>query len=77
MGNRQPMAVLNVGDWVVVGVDGCEGLGRVTLTNFHPKTHLVWLADGSMPFAVLRDERLLIPLPHGLKPILDSIKGEE
>lgn len=76
MGNRQSMVVLKKGDWVKVGIDGCEGLGYITLIDFHPKSHLVQLADGSMPFAVLRDESLLDPLPEGLNPLLNSTQGE-
>jgi len=71
MGDRQSMAILK-GDYVLV-----EGkIGRVAMLNFHPKTHLIDLLDGSMPFAVLRDESLLDPLPEGLNPLLNSTQGE-
>lgn len=74
MGNRQPMAVLSKGDWVMVGVDGCEGLGYITLLNYVNDAHLVWLADGSMSFAVLRSQDLLEPIDPNLYPLLNSTK---
>jgi hypothetical protein len=67
------MAVLRVGDWVKVGIDGCEGFGCVTLLNFNPKAHLVQLVDGSMPFAVLRSEDLLEPIDPAFNVLLTSV----
>ena len=64
-------------DYVLVGIGGCEGIGRITQTDFHPKTHLVWLVDGSMPMAVLRGEDLLTPIDPALYPILSDSTKEE
>jgi hypothetical protein len=72
------MAILKKGDWVLVerDSDGCGGYGYITSANFHPKTHLVWLVDGSRPFAILRHERTLTPIDPAFHNLLTDVYKE-
>ena len=68
------MAVLKAGDYVLV--EG-EGLGKITLVDFHPQTHLVWLMNGNTKFAMLRHQRLMTKIDPALYPILSDSTKEE
>ncbi|WP_396189358.1 hypothetical protein [Flavobacterium sp.] len=66
------MAILK-GDWVLV--EG-EGVGQVTVENFHPKTHLVSLVGGSYTFAVCRQEALLTKIDPAFYVLLTDVNKE-
>ena len=68
------MVVLNRGDYVLVKD---EGVGRITVTDFNPCYHLVWMLDERSPMSILRHKHYLTPIDPALIPILsDSTKGE-
>ena len=69
------MAVLNKGDYVLVKD---EGVGRITVTDFNPSYHLVWMLDERSPMSILRHKHYLTKLDDALIPILsDSTKQGE
>jgi uncharacterized protein YbgA (DUF1722 family) len=67
------MAILKVGDWVLV--EG-EGVGKITLIDFHPKYHLVWLLDSESKFAVLRSEHLMTFIDPAFHKLLTDVYKE-
>ena len=71
------MAILNVGDYVVVE-DGEGGkVGKITQTHFHPMYHLVWLLDGSMPMATLRHQQDLTKIDPAFHNLLTDVYKEK
>jgi hypothetical protein len=72
------MAILNKGDWVLVeqDSDGYGGYGYITCKDFYPQKHFVWLADGSMPFAILRHEDTLTPIDPAFHNLLTDVYKE-
>lgn len=73
------MAILKVGDYVLVEGDDGEGekVGRITKTNFHPMYHLVWLLDNSMPMAVLRHQQYMTLIDPAFHNLLTDVHKEE
>ena len=71
------MAILNVGDYVLVNDEGVEKLARITLTHFHPMYHLVWLLDGSMPMATLRHQQDLTKIDPAFHNLLTDVHKEK
>jgi hypothetical protein len=67
------MAILKVGDYVMV--EG-EGVGKITLVDFHPKYHLVDLLDGSSPMASLRDEKYMTLIDPAFHNLLTDVYKE-
>ena len=66
------MSTLFKGDYVLV-----EGkVGRVTMIDFHPKTHLIDLLDGSMPMAILRSEKDLTKIDPAFYVLLTDVNKE-
>jgi hypothetical protein len=77
LGIEESMAILK-GDWVVVekDTDGVGGLGRITCVDFNPETHLVWLVDGSRPFAILRHKSTLTKIDSAFNNLLTDVYKE-
>ncbi len=67
------MAILKVGDYVMV--EG-EGVGQITAIDFHPKYHLVYLLDGSMPMALLRHEKYMTKIDPAFHKLLTDVYKE-
>jgi len=66
------MAILKVGDYVLV-----EGkVGRITMLDFTPKCHGIWLLDGSMPMAIMRQEQYLTPIDPAFHNLLTDVHKE-
>jgi len=74
MGNRQSMAVLKVGDWVLIKG---EGVGKITLMNFTKSYHLVDLLDGTSNFAVLRNQDNMTLIDPAFTKLLTNINEEK
>jgi hypothetical protein len=74
MGNRQSMAVLKVGDWVLIRG---EGVGKITLMNFTKSYHLVDLLDGTSNFAVLRNQNNMTLIDPAFTKLLTNINKEK
>ena len=74
MGNRQSMAVLKVGDWVLIKG---EGVGKITLMNFTKSYHLVDLLDGTSNFAVLRNQDNMTLIDPAFTKLLTNINKEK
>ena len=70
MGNRQSMAVLKVGDWVLIKG---EGIGKITLLNYTKSYHLVDLLDGTSNFAVLRNQDNMTPIDPAFNVLLTDV----
>lgn len=73
------MSALKIGDyvWVESDLTGDEGIGQITQLHFHPKYHLVWLLDGSMPMAVLRHKDYMTKIDPVFVKLLTSVNKEE
>jgi hypothetical protein len=71
------MAILNVGDYVLVREER-EGdkLGRITQLDFHPMYHLVWLMDSSMPMAILKHQQYITPIDPAFHKLLTDVNKE-
>jgi hypothetical protein len=67
------MAILKVGDYVLV--EG-EGVGKITLLDFNPDYHLVWLMDSKSKFAVLRSGRLMTFIDPAFHKLLTDVHKE-
>lgn len=67
------MAILNVGDCVMVGGNW---IGVITQLNFHPKYHLVWKSDNSSPMALLRHEDELTKINPVFQKLLTAVNKE-
>jgi len=65
--------VISKGDYVLV--EG-EGVGQVTVENFNPKAHLVFLVGGSYTFAVCRQESLLTKIDPVFSKLLTDVNKE-
>jgi hypothetical protein len=73
LGIEEPMAILKVGDYVVV-----EGvIGRIDLVDFHPHFHLVRLLDGSMPMAVLKSDKSMTKIDPAFHKLLTDVNKEK
>jgi hypothetical protein len=67
------MAILKVGDYVMV--EG-EGVGKITLLDFNPDYHLVWLMNSRSKFAVLRSGRLMTFIDPAFHNLLTDVYKE-
>jgi hypothetical protein len=67
------MAILKVGDLVLV--EG-EGVGKITLLDFNPDYHLVWLMDSKSKFAVLRSKTSMTPIDPAFNNLLTDVYKE-
>lgn len=67
------MAILKVGDYVMV--EG-EGVGKITLLDFNPDYHLVWLMSGRSKFAVLRGKTLMTKIDPAFHNLLTDVYKE-
>jgi len=68
------MAILKVGDYVLVAN---EGIAKITLLDFHPNTHLVWLMNSKNKFAVLRNVGLMTPVDPAFSNLLTDVYKEK
>jgi hypothetical protein len=68
------MAVLKVGDWVLIKG---EGVGKITLMNFTKSYHLVDLLDGTSNFAVLRNQDNMTLIDPAFTKLLTNINKEK
>jgi hypothetical protein len=68
------MAILKKGDYVMVGN---EGVAKITLIDFHPKTHLVDFLDGRMPMALLRNEDNMTKIDPAFHKLLTDVYKEK
>ena len=68
------MAILSVGDYVLVGGD--KWLGVITQLNFHPSYHLVWKLDNSEPMALLRHKDHMTKIDPAFHNLLTDVYKE-
>jgi hypothetical protein len=73
LGFEKPMAILKVGDHVLVGGNW---IGVITQLDFHPKYHLVWKSDNSSPMALLRYENELTKIDPVFVKLLTDVNKE-
>ena len=63
---------MKAGDYVLVKG---EGFGKITLTDFTPKYHLVWLLESSQSFPALRSESVMTLLDPAVSDILNAVQS--
>jgi hypothetical protein len=67
------MAILSVGDYVLVAVDW---VGVITQLDFNPKYHLIWRLDDSSPMSLLRHESELAKIDPAFGNLLADVYKE-
>lgn len=71
------MAILSVGDYVLMEDDGEEWVGVITQLNFHPSYHLVWRLDGGSPMALLRHKQYMTLIDPAFHKLLTDVHKKE
>ena len=69
------MAILKVGDYVMVGEN--KWVGVITQLNFNPSYHLVFPLDNSSPMALLRHKDHMTLIDPAFKNLLTDVYKEK